>query len=459
MPEQELKRNCDMTQDEIQDVLASIRIIAAEKLFSEYIKPGCITIQEMMNTGNLDAEKRLKILSLEEVEKKKEESAWDDTCNKKDLTAYINYLNIYPNGRYVNLAKVAIEEIKKIEEDKKKEKEVLLNNIQEVPNNYTPHEINTLIKDGVFSEVDLINRGIGEDIVTAVKNLKEPKLRLGDVPSEITAGFTEVYFWGMPSSGKTCALSGILSHADSTGILQTQSGDGFHYMNQLKNIFSRQLGFLPQATNVEKTQYLPFHLKDVSGQSHPIALIELSGEIFKCFYRIQAGLALENDAHIETTNTVKRYLKGQNRKVHFFVIDLDRDPKDIDEDFVKQEDYLDAAQKYFTSNRIFERLTDAIYIIATKSDTLKCSKHEQEEKASEHLTSNYPSFINTLKDVCRRNRINERSNLKFIPFSLGDVYFKKICKFNPSSSAEIIKILQQKTGRLQNKKWWNKLND
>jgi len=451
MSEQELPKNCKMSEDEIQDVLANIKITPAEKLFYGYIKQGCITVETMMETGNLDAPKRLKIRELEEEEKKKDEAAWNEADNKKDLIAYHNYLNIYPNGIYSNLAKARIKEIKKIEGDKAIEKEKLLEDIKNRPNDFTPYQINTLIRDGKISETDLLNKGFDEEIVKAIQTLKEPTLRLGEVPSEIAPGFTEVYFWGMPSSGKTCALSGILSHANKKGLLETKSGEGFHYMNQLKNIFSREIGFLPSATNVEKTQYLPFHLKDDAGKKHPIALIELAGEIFKCFYKIEGKIELDHHL-LNTINTVQKYLNGSNRKVHFFVVDLDRDPTEIDGDSVSQEDYLYAAQIYFTANKIFEKSTDAIYIIATKSDTLKCSPQEQEDKSEELLMLNYPSFIETLKDVCEDKK-NGLSKLKFIPFSMGEVYFNKICRFNPSSSAEIIEILQLKTGKIQKKSW------
>lgn len=33
------------------------------------------------------------------------------------------------------------------------------------------------------------------------------------LPDSIPDEFTEVYFWGIPASGKTCALGGILSAA------------------------------------------------------------------------------------------------------------------------------------------------------------------------------------------------------------------------------------------------------
>jgi dTDP-D-glucose 4,6-dehydratase len=109
--------------------------------------------------------------------------------------------------------------------------------------------------------------------------------------------------------------------------------------------------------------------------------------------------------------------------------------------------YLDAAQKYFKTKDIFKKSTDAIYIIATKSDLLNCPEDQRLIEAEKFLKNNYASFVNVLKDACKTYKINDNNDLKFIPFSLGRVFFNKICQFNAKTSGQVVTILQQKTAR------------
>lgn len=71
--------------------------------------------------------------------------------------------------------------------------------------------------------------------------------------TEIDLPCTEVYFWGIPSSGKTCALGGILSVANSGHVARTMAMDkncqGYAYMNRLADLFkSDKATNLPPST-------------------------------------------------------------------------------------------------------------------------------------------------------------------------------------------------------------------
>ena len=98
---------------------------------------------------------------------------------------------------------------------------------------------------GFISLSDLENKaGIDPEFIKFMKNnppssadaevkLPEPN---GDL-TNIQDGFTEFYFWGIPSSGKTCALAGVLSAANSGRVCQDFSpmpnSQGFYYMSTL----------------------------------------------------------------------------------------------------------------------------------------------------------------------------------------------------------------------------------
>lgn len=435
-----------MNEEQKNNVLANIDSISANDLYFNYIKPGHITLVEMMETGNLDKAKRLEISSLEESEKKAEEEKWKRVLSLNTTEGFQEYIAAYPNGKYIGSAQSIILNIQEQALKTNSAKQNYLNQIAENSNNYTPSMIKAKIHEGFISENDLKQIGIPDGVIKAIINYKHKDLETGDIPEEIPEGYTEVYFWGAPGSGKTCALSGVLSQAGKEGVLDAHRGPGFFYMAQLRNIFLNKVGILPPATQVEKTQYLAFNLKDESYREHPIALIELSGEVFQCFFHKVADLPMPGESHIKAFDNLKSYLSGPNRKVHFFVIDLSKSTSETDDLGLTQANYLEAAKEYFSKENMFNKTTDAIYIIATKSDLLDTDRTRRSEKAKAHLTKNYPAFVNVLKDVCRNLNINGRE-LRFIPFSLGDVFFNRICEFDNHSSNEIIEVLQKHTAR------------
>lgn len=441
-----------MNEDQKKAVLSNISSLTAPILFQNYILPDLISLEEMKQTGNLLApiQREIQILIAAEVEKENE--AWNAAQSNGSIDAYYGYLSFFPNGKNASLAKFAIATIKQNEVNNNNRKKEKLNQISENSNKFTPGEINMSLNNGDFTHNDLINIGIPENIVLSLNRYKVDPLDNRKNEVSIPDGLTEIYFWGIPGSGKTCALSGVLSHAHKKGIMQPLNGLGFEYMNQLCNVFRSEIGFLPPPTMEEFTQYLPFHLNDKNNKQHPVALIELSGEIFKCFYKKQAKKQLK-DQHIETFETVEKYLKGKNKKVHFFVIDVSADPSLTDEDNVGQDQYLSAAELFFRTNKIFNESTDAIYIIATKSDKLPCHESDRKQKAADFMTNNYLTFINGLKKACEKYNINDNNGLEFIPFSLGEVHFNKICLFKPYTSNLVVEILQNNTAKLDNSSW------
>lgn len=453
-----------MTQEEKETVLSNIGSIPAADLFHKYIAEEFISLAEMMQTGNLEAAKRRDIQNMIEatatqkaVAKQaaliQEEEDWSDAKGINTEESFSNYLKKYPVAKYLTEAISKLNDLK----GKEKEKRKLLNRISQNTNDFTPGMINNHINKGDLTHSDLMDVGVPQNVVNSLINFNAANLRTGSVPSEIEAGWTEVYFWGIPGSGKTCALAGVLSQAHSTGLMEAQGGTGYDYMNQLKNIFRGGMGVLPPATSTEVTQYLPFHLTDKNKKQHPVALIELSGEIFECFYKKNSNHPLPSTSHENTFNTLHSFLKGTNKKVHFFVIDLSKDPMQRDDIGMCQDDYLTAAQQYFSQNEVFKKSTDAIYIVATKSDLFDCSESERTEKATSFLKQNYPSFVEGLKRVCEKNGINDNGKLHVIPFSLGEVYFNKICQFNSNSSGKIVEVLQNKTAKLDKKGFFTKL--
>jgi len=439
-----------------QNILMHINDLSAEQLV-DFIKNGEITLQEIRQTGDLDSSKRIAIqdklkkdeaaeIKSESERKLAEDEAWETVRYTNDIMVLINWINMNTTNRHIQEAK---NRVKFIEEEKK----IILNNIKCNPNTYNPNQIKEFLSKGVFNEEDLLNCGIPQSAIDNLDRIRAPFLNLGETPSSIPDGYTEVYFWGGTGSGKTCALGAILQVAEQKGYLNIATGPGYLYANQLKNIFSddgKANDFLPAPSPVETTQYLPFTLrKPNESKTRSVSLIELSGEIFECFFHKNANQPLPTQSHENTFNALNSFLKSNNRKIHFFFIDYDRQNRPDSKGF-KQSDYLAAASTYFKNNKVFGNTTDAIYVVLTKSDLLHdengnfIPKNKRVEYSIKYLNkNNYIAFINTLKDNCIKHSING-GKLTVEPFSLGKVYYKELCDFDGSAASNIVEILMDR---------------
>jgi len=450
-----------MTQEEKDNILGNVNNIPAKNL-AKHIIDDNLTLEEIMDTGDLKAPERLEVISIvksekekikaqleaEEKEKKgKEKKDWEEISDSKNLSDIEKYIENHLNGTYFKEACDLLIQIK----NSYKEKDDLLKEIKNNSSTYTPDVIVQFIKSGKITKEDLINIGIPEVIIENLSKENE-KIELGNIPETIEDGYTEVYFWGLPGSGKTCALSAILRTGVEDGDIDTRNGLGFHYMNQLSNIFLTKCGVLPGSTDSEKTQYLPFDLTDKRGVKHPIALIELSGEIFEANYSINNNLTVDSSI-VKTYEIVKSYLNGPNKKIHFFITDVTKDPTKTDNKGITQQQHLKMMMDFLDEQKVIKNTTDGVYIIATKSDHLSDDKSQRKDLAIDHLSKNYSAFIKSMKKTLKENKIPDE--IYVIPFSLGDIYFNNLCLYDDSSSLEIIEILKNKTNKKNNGGWLN----
>lgn len=420
-------------------ILANVSSMTAEQLLEE-IKQGNVTFGEIDNTGDLSPAKRKKIKDLEAEAEKKDDEAWERARYGNEMMLS-DYITRFPNGKHVEEAKEKIKYLEQARKAAQAEKQKVIENIRNNTNSYFPDEIKEFLQNGTLTESDLESCNIPWDVVEAINNMQQPQLNLGERPESIPGGYTEVYFWGIPGSGKTCALAAILSMAEKLGYLSIAMGPGYDYMTRLKNIFVDKNAVLPPPSPVDTTQYLPFTLKkDNERYYRSISLIELSGEVFQCFYFKNAGMKMPSQFHEDTFNSLQKFLDSSNRKIHFFFIDYGNKNKK-DPAGYRQSDYLSAASTFFKSNQVFRKNTDAIYVVLTKSDLMPCSENERVAKAKDYLNNdNFKAFINALKDSCKKHSINA-GRLTVEPFSLGKVYFQQICDFDGTTAENIINIL------------------
>ncbi len=425
---------------DIKYILDHVEELSAQQLL-DAIDLKIVTLDQLIKSDNLDASKRKAIISLQNARYAEDDTEWHNAQYTEQ--GCLDYLLKYPAGKHIEKAHQKIEHFKRQSNQKNEERNQIIDKLRSNPNSFTPFQLRTHLDNNKITQNDLLNAGISIEIIKRIDNFISPEFKLGETPNSIPEGYTEVYFWGNPGSGKTCALAAILSTAEKMGYLEIDKGPGYDYMLKLKNIFSNPISFLPAASPTDTTQYLPFVLKKPNEtKSRSVSLIELSGEIFQCFLYKNANKPLPSDQHIATFNSLIQFLNGNNRKIHFFFVDYNVENVP-DSSGYTQADYLNAAATFFNDkgNNLFRKSTDAIYIVLTKSDLMKCEKGERVNQMKEHLqNNNYSALVNSLRSRCSENSINGKRILG-TPFALGKVFFQHMCEFDPETSTNIIDIL------------------
>jgi hypothetical protein len=443
---------------EEQDYLDNISNLSAEQI-AEGIANNKVTFEALRKTNEFDASTQKNVRAFL---KQKDDAVF---AMSNTLAALENYITVFPKGQNVEEAKRKIQELSDEERRKLKlaeERENMLRNIRENINEYTPKEVLDKLSaddfENLCNELDID--------ASLIRNYTPPKLRDNYFPQsadEIPEGYTDVFFWGIPSSGKTCALSAILSTIKKDYSMEApdiKSQFGATYRDGLVQIFQKDTGFLPGRTNADLTQYMPFMLykRGEYNKQRRVSFFELSGEVFKYFYEKSNNSSIIDDDHrqyIEKSfNTLQVLLNSNNQKIHFFFIDYNAETKHkSDSNGLSQNNYLDAAATYFRDqNNIFRKKTDAVFIIVTKSDEIKSDN--KIESAKEFLNEHFGSFIDVLKNQCKRNSVDFKIKI----FSIGDVYFRQVCKINRNYSKDIIDDLLVRIKPVRNSWWRNFLN-
>ena len=353
----------------------------------------------------------------------------------------------YIQGKLVSQSEVIINTIERFLNEKKIEKDDLLGKIQEDFNLLSAEVIKRLMNSGMLSVGDLV--GIGIDKLFIQKMFNGESAHWFSTPEKldrIHKQSTEVYFWGIPSSGKSCALGAILSVAASGRIAKSMDPDigsqGYGYMTKLINLFQNgEVGTLMEGTVREAFYEMGFDLVDMDGKIHPITCIDMAGELMRYMYKANAGDEID-DIGATMLDTLTRVLidnRSTSRKMHIFVIEYGAEDRLYEG--LPQRVYLDGALSYIKNTGIFKKDTDAIYIMITKADKVK---NATKETFNQYINDKYLGFYNGLEQICKDNEIN-KGRVEKIAFSLGEVCFQDYCKFDSRAAENVVNLILQRS--------------
>lgn len=439
---------------------------------AQVIKDGIVNFEELQSTGLFSADKQREVrYLLNNVEELSKEEQDYRQLNIKNIDDVENFLLRYPNTNYrIDLEKSLKElktELRKKEvkgsRNEEFEKKSFYHEVLRNPTKFTVTQIKTRLDENQIRELSN-DLGYNSHLIL---NYNPPSLIYGPIPTNdenIPLGFTDNYFWGIPSSGKTCALASIFytmnnKYNITDADIAIQYGTA--YRRGLVNVFEKHNGViggtLPPGTAEDLTQYMPFKLTEKGGKRYRnTSFFELSGEVFKSFYEKAYNVEIINHDKKADINkafqTLELLLKNKNKKNHFFFIDYEVQLKRDTSTGLTQVDYLDAATTYFNSNKnMFNKDTNSVYIIVTKADLIEGENKTQ--IAKKFLNNKFGNFIDTIKKICEKNSIKFEVKL----FSIGEVQFREIgildMKYSESIVDELLKI------NPVTKKWWHFLRN
>lgn len=379
------------------------------------------------NPGKHVTEAQVAIRSIQD------DNEWENACIVNVSQAYRNYLSLYPIGKHALEAQTRI--------NSGAAGEQFLNALRNDPNAYMAFEIQQKVGNGVISWND-IQQIFGYEKAEAIRNFQIPtELQNAIAPDKLQDDTTEVYFWGTPGSGKTCALGTIISSITRAGIIEPLPCAGLHYMNQLSNIFvNDNICTLPDSTKVDSIQEMIMNLTDGKKRQHRLTLIDLAGELFRSVY-LKCNNMLNDNEKESALEKVISYLKNRrNNKIHFFVVEYDAHNKKWFGLTMAQ--YLSFMIQFLKREEVFSKSTVGVYVLVTKCDKMNCSKEERPQKASEYVEQELSAFWNNLKRTCDYAGIKD---VKKLAFSIGEVFAQQLCVYDGADTNKVIDKLLTRT--------------
>lgn len=419
-------------------------------------------------------------LHIDEVSKLKSEYLkWTEIKNT-NLYAVKEYISENPHSAYLLEAKILLADLKNKEIEK----------MREQGSTYSIDELFTLLEKGIFTEAELCDENvITVDALQILADLTTVKDNLPDINTEIAKcqnvcapNRTDVFLFGIPSTGKSCILMGLIG---SSAIDISYVRAGGPYAAGLQQYLDA--GFTIGQTPVDFVATLEASISDV-GSTHYINLVEMAGEDFA--FKIadnEDGKVSFEDMGAGAT----QLLCNNNRKVFFLIVDPTASVvafnhlvprKDTEGNYIINENGNVSYEKRrfnvnqrITMKKMVDLLSlpenssilkkvDSIHVIVTKADVFG-QGIDREDKAYERFMNRHKNIIEPLTKLCRENGINATNNPKtngvprLYTFSLGNFYVGGIYQYDSTDADKLIEVMKGNTEIIKDRTFLGKLRD
>lgn len=365
---------------------------------------------------------------------------WKGVATDPDLVTLSDYIAEEPTSPFMGRALELREKLKWEE----------LHKMVDNPASYNTEFLKLLVKEEIFTKEELIENWVCTentyDMLFVQEELPSIEQTENSNPT-IAKGATDVFLFGIPSSGKTCVLMGLLG----SGYFvydNAASGLGGAYADNL-SIYRRHNKAPGRTFGNFVAQIQGWVQKPGHETIYPINLIEMSGEEFA----MKIALNPENLVDFEDMGTgATKILTSDNRKVIFIVIDPTangliklastlKDGSSVTR-IVEQDIIISKMVNMLVKNPKVLKNTNAIHFILTKSDILG-SREERDQIAVERIRQLYGKTINILREVCRKYSINKSTEYQpsLFTFSLGQFYVGDLFEYDSYDADKLMNLI------------------
>lgn len=398
---------------------------------------------------------------------------WNSVKSSNDIFAINDYIVRNPDCPFLDQAKLLLMQLKQSE----------IRVMKDDPESYEVGRLIRLLNENVFTDQELIYAKVMTPTILATLRGNDIEAYLPDVrkaidtaTAECKEGFTDVFFFGVPSTGKTCVLMG-LSCSSSLDVKLAAAGGDYAMALQQYTDYGKTVPPTPgtAVTTLETT----INANNVAGAEHHVNLVEMSGEEF-------AFEIANNSDHVFTFEDMgsgaTELLTNDNRKVFFLIIDpttnVARFNREIIDGYdeetgrkithlepcvINQQALIKKMVDLFSDpgNAEIMKKVDAIHIIMTKADKLG-DPIEREEKALRIFNEKYrEKILGPIVKLCKEYSINTNTNFfpKLYTFSLGTFYVGGLYEYDQTDSDRLVKAIRNSTHSVKGKTWWDKFKE
>lgn len=382
---------------------------------------------------------------------------WKGVSTDADPVTVSDYIMEEPGSPFIPKATELLTELKRNE----------ITKMLENPGTYKVDFLKLLIAENIFTQDELIANGVCTEKTYGILSSKEEELP--DIEQKensdpvIAKGATDVFLFGIPSSGKTCVLMGLLG-SRNFAYDNAAEGMGGTYADNL-SIYRRHNKAPGRTYGNFVAQIQGVVRKDNSEVTYPINLIEMSGEEFA----MKIALNPEGLVDFEDMGTgATKILTSDNRKIIFIVIDPTadgliklsstlKDGSTITR-IVEQDIIITKMVNMLIKNPKVLRKTNAIHFILTKSDTLG-SRDVRDKIAVDRIKQLYGKTIITLRDICKAYSINKSTDYQpsLFTFSLGDFYVGDLFEYDSYDADKLMNIVTSMAQGRKEKGFFNSI--
>lgn len=377
----------------------------------------------------------------------RERADWDNTLCRANIYTLIDFVERNPDHIFAGKARERIDTLRRD----------TLDEIRRAPNAYSYENFLELRRSGVFTDAELKDAaGASDELFERILNLPNIMAALPPSPDSSTRfgtglgeeGITDVVFFGISSTGKTCLLSGLLLNDRVWFDERRYSGD----YGSLLHSYARN-GVALQGTPKNFIATIRARVLGRDNRNYDFNLFEMAGEAY-CD-RIVDGIFADGGAitrFIDMGEGAPEIFQSPNPKIFFIVVDPTK-PIDEREAQVRAINKLVSLMfgKEYDVNPNAGVMSNVVglHFIVTKSDTLPASQSGSRADAAHDAVCNIVNGATqkVIVEGCKEFGINASSDINYdgVPlvfaYSLGKFTVGNIFEYDRRGSDDVLDII------------------